>query len=39
MHNETWKAPFIEPLQIIYGSWKNREVYKLRSSLVRITEH
>lgn len=39
MHNERWKAPFVEPLQIICGSWKNREVYKLRSSLIRITEH
>ena len=38
MHNHERKAPFIEPLRIICGSWKNREIYKLRSALIRITE-
>ncbi len=39
MHNTSRRAPFIEPLQVVCGSWKNREVYKLRSSLIRVTEH
>ncbi|RMZ82285.1 hypothetical protein DV738_g1877, partial [Chaetothyriales sp. CBS 135597] len=39
MHNESHTAPFIEPLLIVCGSWKNREMYKLRSSLIRIAEH
>ncbi|KKY20696.1 putative phosphotransferase family protein [Phaeomoniella chlamydospora] len=38
MHNDTKAAPLIEPLQIICGSWKNREVWKLRASLINITE-
>ena len=39
MHNESRTAPFIEPLLVVCGSWKNREMYKLRSSLLRIAEH
>ncbi|RMD41563.1 hypothetical protein DV735_g3561, partial [Chaetothyriales sp. CBS 134920] len=34
-----YEVPFIEPLLIVCGSWKNREIYKLRSSLIRIAEH
>lgn len=38
MHNIERKAPCIEPLQVVCGSWKNREIYKLRSALIRIAE-
>ncbi|KEF57222.1 uncharacterized protein A1O9_07412 [Exophiala aquamarina CBS 119918] len=38
MHNEPRTAPFIEPLLAVCGSWKNREMYKLWPSLLRIAE-
>ena len=39
MHNASRSTPFIEPLLVVCGSWKNREMYKLRSSLVQIAEN
>lgn len=38
MHNTTLRMPFIEPSQVVLESWKNREAYKLRSSLIRVAE-
>ena len=37
-HNDTVAIPFIEPLRIITGAWQNREVFKLRASLMRIVD-
>ena len=39
MHNDTKEAPLIEPLKIVCGSWKNREVWKLRASLINTAEN
>lgn len=39
LHNESRARPFIEPLRVVCGSWKNRDMYKLRSSLIRIMEY
>lgn len=38
-HNETLKAPFCVPLRTVCGAWKNRKLWKLRSSLVSIREN
>lgn len=39
MHNVSLQVPFIEPLQVVCGCWKDRVVYKLRSSLIRIADN
>ena len=38
LHKNTKKAPLIESLPLVCGSWKNRDVWKLRSSLINTAE-
>ncbi|KAK5075730.1 hypothetical protein LTR70_010042 [Exophiala xenobiotica] len=39
IHNVSLQISVIEPLQVVCGCWKDREVYKLRSSLMRIADN
>jgi hypothetical protein len=38
-HNSSWKVPHIEPLKFVSGAWSSREIFRLRSSLMAISEH
>lgn len=39
LHNASLQFPLIEPLQIVCGSWKNREMHRLRSCLMLIVDN
>ncbi|QKX63675.1 uncharacterized protein TRUGW13939_10846 [Talaromyces rugulosus] len=38
-HNDTWKAPLIQPIKSIGGAWSSGEVFGLRSSLMNVQDH
>ncbi|KAJ0419936.1 hypothetical protein BJY00DRAFT_301945 [Aspergillus carlsbadensis] len=38
-HNAGWKAPYIRPLEAIGGAWADKEVFRLRQTLMEVVDN